>query len=61
MLIGTFVEVVRHAYAANPAKRLVQNVRAEFVFANIGLVSGQDDRFGGAVYPVGANLINGQR
>jgi hypothetical protein len=36
-------------------------VRAEFVFANIGLVSGQDDRVGGAVYPVGANLINGQR
>lgn len=40
LLVSTLFEVVRHADATDLAKRLVQNVRAEFVFSNVGLVSG---------------------
>lgn len=40
LLVSTLVHVVGHGDAANPAKRLVQYARAEFVSSNVGLVSG---------------------
>lgn len=40
LLFSKIVGAVRHADAANLAKGLVKHARVEFVFSNVGLVSG---------------------